>query len=89
MKTYQVEIVEKIVFQVSVEAANETEAENMARDQYDKGVLEMCIRDRGIGLTRTEHMFFDDQKIVAMREMILADSVEGQMCIRDRHSGFG
>ena len=30
MKTYQVEIVEKIVFQVSVEAANETEAENMA-----------------------------------------------------------
>ena len=36
----QVEIVEKIVFQVSVEAANETEAENMARDQYDKGILE-------------------------------------------------
>ena len=28
MKKYQVEIVEKIVFQVSVEAANETEAEN-------------------------------------------------------------
>ena len=24
---------------------------------------------KGIGLTRTEHMFFDDQKIVAMREM--------------------
>ncbi len=33
---------------------------------------------KGIGLTRTEHMFFDDQKIVAMREMILADSVEGR-----------
>ena len=32
---------------------------------------------KGIGLTRTEHMFFEDQKIVAMREMILADSVEG------------
>lgn len=40
MKTYQVEIIEKIVFHVSVEAANETEAENMARDQYDKGILE-------------------------------------------------
>ena len=40
MKKYQVEIVEKIVFQVSVEAANEAEAENMARDQYDKGILE-------------------------------------------------
>ncbi len=33
---------------------------------------------KGIGLTRTEHMFFDDQKIVAMREMILADSREGR-----------
>ncbi|MCI5580553.1 MAG: pyruvate, phosphate dikinase [Phocaeicola plebeius] len=33
---------------------------------------------KGIGLTRTEHMFFDDQKIVAMREMILADSSEGR-----------
>ena len=40
LKKYQVEIVEKIVFQVSVEAANEAEAENMARDQYDKGILE-------------------------------------------------
>lgn len=40
MKTYQVEIVEKIVFQVSVEAANKAEVENMARDQYDKGILE-------------------------------------------------
>ena len=33
---------------------------------------------KGIGLTRTEHMFFEDQKIVAMREMILADSVAGR-----------
>ncbi len=33
---------------------------------------------KGIGLTRTEHMFFDGQKIIAMREMILADSVEGR-----------
>ncbi len=32
----------------------------------------------GIGLCRTEHMFFDDQKIVAMREMILSDSKEGR-----------
>ncbi len=28
----------------------------------------------GIGLCRTEHMFFDGQRIVAMREMILADT---------------
>ncbi len=33
---------------------------------------------KGIGLTRTEHMFFDDQKIIAMREMILADTREGR-----------
>ncbi len=29
----------------------------------------------GIGLTRTEHMFFEGNRIDAMREMILADSV--------------
>ena len=32
----------------------------------------------GIGLCRTEHMFFDNEKIVAMREMILASDVEGR-----------
>ena len=32
----------------------------------------------GIGLCRTEHMFFDNQKIIAMREMILATDEEGR-----------
>ena len=32
----------------------------------------------GIGLCRTEHMFFENEKIKAMREMILADTVEGR-----------
>lgn len=32
----------------------------------------------GIGLTRTEHMFFEGDKIVAMREMILAKDEEGR-----------
>jgi len=32
----------------------------------------------GIGLCRTEHMFFDADRIVAVREMILADSVDGR-----------
>jgi pyruvate,orthophosphate dikinase len=32
----------------------------------------------GIGLCRTEHMFFDGERIVAMREMIMADTVEGR-----------
>ena len=33
---------------------------------------------KGIGLTRTEHMFFGDDKITAMREMILADGEVGR-----------
>ncbi|MCI5682091.1 MAG: pyruvate, phosphate dikinase [Bacteroidales bacterium] len=33
---------------------------------------------KGIGLTRTEHMFFEDKKIIAMREMILAKDSEGR-----------
>ncbi len=32
----------------------------------------------GIGLCRTEHMFFDADRITAVREMILSDSVEGR-----------
>ncbi len=32
----------------------------------------------GIGLCRTEHMFFDDARILAMREMICSDSEEGR-----------
>jgi pyruvate,orthophosphate dikinase len=32
----------------------------------------------GIGLCRTEHMFFEGERIVAMREMILADDVKGR-----------
>lgn len=35
----------------------------------------------GIGLCRTEHMFFENEKIKAMREMILSDTVEG----REKH----
>ena len=46
----------------------------------------MCIRDsakkarelgaEGIGLCRTEHMFFEAERIAAFREMICADTVE-------------
>jgi pyruvate,orthophosphate dikinase len=32
----------------------------------------------GIGLCRTEHMFFDADRIIAMREMIMAESVDGR-----------
>ncbi len=33
---------------------------------------------KGIGLCRTEHMFFGGDKIIAMREMILAEDEEGR-----------
>ncbi len=33
---------------------------------------------QGIGLTRTEHMFFHEDRIKAMREMILAENVDGR-----------
>ncbi|MCX5717956.1 MAG: pyruvate, phosphate dikinase, partial [Nitrospirae bacterium] len=32
----------------------------------------------GIGLCRTEHMFFEPERIIAVREMILADDTEGR-----------
>ncbi len=32
----------------------------------------------GIGLCRTEHMFFDAERIAAVREMILSDDLEGR-----------
>ena len=33
---------------------------------------------QGIGLCRTEHMFFEGERIKAMREMILAQTIEGR-----------
>ncbi len=39
---------------------------------------------KGIGLTRTEHMFFEGDKIVAMREMILAEDEAGRREALDR-----
>jgi len=33
---------------------------------------------QGIGLTRTEHMFFEGERIIAMREMILAEDEAGR-----------
>ena len=38
----------------------------------------------GIGLCRTEHMFMAEDRLPVMREMILADSVEGRRSALDR-----
>lgn len=39
---------------------------------------------KGIGLTRTEHMFFEGDRIKAMREMILADNEAGRRKALDK-----
>ncbi|HRP04455.1 MAG TPA: PEP/pyruvate-binding domain-containing protein, partial [Opitutaceae bacterium] len=38
----------------------------------------------GIGLTRTEHMFFEGNRIDAMREMILAESLDARKAALDK-----
>jgi len=38
----------------------------------------------GIGLCRTEHMFFDAERIVSVREMILASDTEGRRLALDK-----
>ncbi len=38
----------------------------------------------GIGLCRTEHMFFEGDRIIAMREMILADDEKGRRTALDK-----
>ncbi len=44
-------------------------------DTPDQAENAMAFGATGIGLTRTEHMFFEGNRIDAMREMILADNV--------------
>ncbi len=40
--------------------------------------MALAFGAEGIGLCRTEHMFFDEQRIMAVREMILADDEAGR-----------
>jgi len=45
-------------------------------DQPDQAANAIAFGAQGIGLCRTEHMFFGGDRIVAMREMILAKTLE-------------
>ena len=47
-------------------------------DQPDQCETAIAFGAEGIGLTRTEHMFFEGTKIDAVREMILSDDVTGR-----------
>ncbi|MCB9366647.1 MAG: pyruvate, phosphate dikinase [Calditrichaeota bacterium] len=47
-------------------------------DQPDQCKNALAFGAEGIGLTRTEHMFFEGDRIDAVREMILAADLEGR-----------
>ena len=47
-------------------------------DQPDQSENAIAFGAEGIGLCRTEHMFFGENRILAVREMILTDTEEGR-----------
>ena len=47
-------------------------------DQPDQAAVAKAFGSEGIGLCRTEHMFFQGDRIQAVREMILADDETGR-----------
>ena len=47
-------------------------------DQPDQAAMAVAFGAQGIGLCRTEHMFFEGERIDAVREMIVADDLEGR-----------
>ncbi len=47
-------------------------------DQPDQAAHAVAFGAQGIGLCRTEHMFFGGDRITAVREMILADDTAGR-----------
>ena len=47
-------------------------------DQPEQCQMAVAFGAEGVGLCRTEHMFFGEEKIEAMREMILAEGTEAR-----------
>lgn len=45
-------------------------------DKPEEAEMAVKFGAKGIGLCRTEHMFFEGDRIIAVREMILADTLE-------------
>ncbi len=61
-----------------LEWCDETRTLGVRANADSPGDAEQSLRlgAEGIGLTRTEHMFFDPERIKFMRQMILADNVD-------------
>ncbi|HJW75932.1 MAG TPA: putative PEP-binding protein, partial [Thermoleophilia bacterium] len=53
-------------------------------DQPDQAANAVAFGAQGIGLCRTEHMFFGGDRITAVREMILADAAAGRQRALDK-----
>jgi pyruvate, orthophosphate dikinase len=47
-------------------------------DQPDQSIQAVAFGAEGIGLCRTEHMFFGGDRIKSVRQMILSDTLEGR-----------
>jgi pyruvate,orthophosphate dikinase len=48
-------------------------------DEPEQAAVAVAFGAEGIGLCRTEHMFFEGNRIDAVREMIVADTLEGRI----------
>ena len=53
-------------------------------DQPDQAAVAVAFGAEGIGLCRTEHMFFEGDRIDAVREMIIADDEAGRVAALKR-----
>ncbi|WP_374213227.1 pyruvate, phosphate dikinase [Psychromarinibacter sediminicola] len=53
-------------------------------DSPSEARLARSFRAQGIGLCRTEHMFFEDDRLTVMREMIFADTPEDRQATLDQ-----
>ncbi len=53
-------------------------------DQPDQCIVAKSFGAEGIGLCRTEHMFFEGNRIDSVREMIISDTVEGRKKALDK-----
>ena len=56
----------------------------MRRRTTDAQICAVDFGAEGIGLCRTEHMFFDAERIIAVREMILAETQSGRRVALDK-----
>ncbi len=53
-------------------------------DTPSEARLARSFEAQGIGLCRTEHMFFEEERLTVMREMIFADSAEDRQATLDQ-----